>query len=29
MDVFNKFCSTISGLNKDNFDKLLLEEYIK
>ncbi len=29
MDIFNKFCSTISGLNKDNFDKLLLEEYIK
>mgnify|MGYP003144711846 CR=1 FL=1 len=29
MDTFNKFCSTISGLNKDNFDKLLLEEYIK
>ena len=29
MDTFNKFCSTISGLNKDNFNKLLLEEYIK
>ena len=29
MDTFNKFCSTISGLNKDNFDKLLLVEYIK
>ena len=29
MDTFNKFCSTISRLNKDNFNKLLLEEYIK
>ena len=29
MDKFVKFCSTVSGLYRDNFDKKLLEEYIK
>tara|TARA_R110000824_G_scaffold3379_2_gene15978 strand:- start:1273 stop:2223 length:951 start_codon:yes stop_codon:yes gene_type:complete len=29
MDVFVKFCITIEGLYRDNFDKTLLENYIK
>ena len=29
MSVFIKFCSTIAGLNIDNFDKQLLESFIK
>tara|TARA_Y100000385_G_scaffold231378_1_gene243348 strand:+ start:1717 stop:2667 length:951 start_codon:yes stop_codon:yes gene_type:complete len=29
MSVFTKFCSTISGLYRDNFDKTLLENFIK
>ena len=29
MGVFIKFCSTISGLYRDNFDKTLLENFIK
>lgn len=28
MDVFTDFCSTISGLNRDNFDKTLLETFL-
>jgi len=27
MNIFNKFCSTISGLYRDNFDKTLLENF--
>ena len=29
MNIFVTFCSTILGLYRDNFDKILLEEYIK
>ena len=29
MNEFVSFCSTVSGLYRDNFDKTLLEEYIK
>jgi len=29
MNIFVTFCSTILGLYRDNFDKTLLEEYIK
>jgi hypothetical protein len=29
MRKFVSFCSTVSGLHRDNFDKTLLEEYIK
>ncbi len=29
MNEFVNFCSTVSGLYRDNFDKTLLEEYIK
>ena len=29
MREFVSFCSTVSGLHRDNFDKTLLEEYIK
>ena len=29
MNEFIKFCSTVSGLHRDNFNKKLLEEYIK
>ena len=28
MNKFIKFCSTVKGLDRDNFDKKLLEEYI-
>ena len=27
MNIFNRFCSTVSGLYKDNFDKTLLENF--
>lgn len=29
MEIFISFCSTIKGLNRDNFNKNLLENYIK
>ena len=29
MNEFVNFCSTVSGLHRDNFDKILLEEYIR
>ena len=29
MNTFSSFCSTISGLYRDNFDKKLMESYIK
>jgi len=29
MDIFATFCATIKGLYRDNFDKTLLENYIK
>jgi hypothetical protein len=29
MNTFSSFCSTVVGLYRDNFDKTLLEDYIK
>ena len=29
IDIFAKFCETIKGLHRDNFNKTLLENYIK
>ena len=29
MNIFTSFCATVSGLHRDNFDKKLLEEYIR
>ena len=29
MNTFVSFCSTVSGLYRDNFDKILLEEFVK
>ena len=29
MNTFSNFCSTVSELYRDNFDKTLMENYIK